>query len=361
VKLARLFDASIVLRQLAHSPLARAGAVAILVASLLAVFADVLASDLPVLARTRGATYILPCVTEPAALSETSCRALRDASAEQEGEWAFCALVPYGPSTTTGKVLAPPSGEHPFGTDARGRDVFSRVVHGARTSLGVGLAAVFAFVTIGVIFGAFAGFFGGVFDALLTRVVETIAAFPTLVFVIVVQALLEKPGTLTMVLAIALTRWTEVARLVRAEVIVVAAEEYTLAARALGASPFRVLRKHVLPNALVPALVAGTFGVASVVLIEASLAFLGLGAPDATASWGETLGQARHHFGAYWLLVFPGVALFATVASLNLLGEALRDALDPRLRDAPARAMQESPRADASPPSAAAFDDSAHA
>jgi peptide/nickel transport system permease protein len=164
--------------------------------------------------------------------------------------------------------------------------------------------------------------------------VETISAFPTLVLVLVVQATVPHPTLWTLLLAIGLTRWPEVARLVRAEVQMVSSQDYVLAARALGAGPFRILRRHVAPNAFAPILVAGAFGLASVVLVEASLDFLRVGAPGGSASWGETLSETREHLGAWWLLVFPGLAVFVTVLSLNLVGEALRDALDPRLRGA---------------------------
>jgi len=157
----------------------------------------------------------------------------------------------------------------------------------------------------------------------------------------VVQAILRREAgdganmatPFTMLLTIAATRWTEVARIVRAEVIFASSQDYTMAARALGAAPWRVFWKHVLPNVLVPALAAAPFGVAAVLLIEAAMDFLGVGLSASTPSWGETLGQARFRPGAWWLLAFPGLVLFLTLVALNLVGEALRDALDPRLRD----------------------------
>ena len=168
--------------------------------------------------------------------------------------------------------------------------------------------------------------------------------------VLVVQALVAHPSVATLLAAIGLTRWPEVARLVRAEVLLVSSQDYVVAARALGAGPWRILRRHVVPNAFAPILVAATFGVASVVLVEASLDFLRAGIPAANASWGETLSETREHIGAWWLLVFPGLAVFVTVLALNLVGEALRDALDPRLRATSAararrrRARSASPR-----------------
>jgi peptide/nickel transport system permease protein len=206
------------------------------------------------------------------------------------------------------------------------------VVHGARTALGLGLSGAAVLVTLGVVLGALAGFVGGFVDALITRAVEALSAIPTLLLVLVVGALVAHPTTSTLLWTIALTRWTELARLVRAEVLLVLGSDYITAARALGASPSRVLRRHVMPNAVGPAIVAAAFGVASIVLAEAAVDFLRVGTPDTLSSWGEALGEARLHAEAWWLVVFPGTALLATLVSLNLIGEAARSALDPRLR-----------------------------
>jgi peptide/nickel transport system permease protein len=183
-----------------------------------------------------------------------------------------------------------------------------------------------------VTMGALAGFLGGLVDAVVTRAVEALSAIPTLLLVLVVSALVPHPTTATLLWTIALTRWTELARLVRAEVLLVLATDYITAARALGASPTRVLRRHVLPNAIGPAIVAAAFGVASIILAEAAVDFLRVGSPDTMASWGEALGQSRLNAGAWWLIVCPGGALLVTLVSLNLVGEAARSALDPRLR-----------------------------
>ena len=320
--------------QLAKSRVARVGAFVLALLALTAVFADFLASDLPIVCGLHGAVYVAPNVVHPAALAGYDCARIR-----ADGGWQLGPLVHFGAEQTESggksEVLRAPfaSSGHPLGTDALGRDVFARVVHGTRTALTFALGAALAFVGVGVGLGALAGFFGGPFDALVSRVVETLTSFPTLVLVLVVQAITPHPSLVTLLVALALTRWTEVARLVRAEVLLVASHDYITAARALGAAPWRVLRRHVLPNAVAPALVAATFGIATVVLIEAALDFLHVGVPDAVASWGETLGEARDHTAAWWLLVFPGAMVFATVAALNLVGEALRDALDPRLRD----------------------------
>lgn len=355
----------IAIAQLGKSRLARAGALVVACLALVAIFADVLASDLPILCRVHGVVYVGPNLTHPPALAGYDCA--RVAQERRPGDWALYPLVRFGPAQTSTALLTGPSlrSAHWLGTDALGRDVFARTVHGTRTALTVGLIAVFAFAGIGIALGSLAGFFGGVMDTLVSRLVETLTAFPTIVLVLVIQAILPKPTMYTLLLALGLTRWTEVARLVRAEVMRVTGEDYITAARALGASPSRVLRRHVLPNAMAPALVAATFGIASVILIEASLDFLRVGLPASVPSWGETLSEARDHSEAWWLLVFPGATVFATVAALNLVGEALRDALDPRMRDGfhPGDAPEHAhgARESALPPSAAAFDESTRA
>jgi peptide/nickel transport system permease protein len=324
----------IALAHLARSRLARLGAVVLATLALVAVFADLLASELPIVCRWNGVVYVLPNVTHPAALADTTCAA--KAKERAPGDWALAPLVARGPTETAedDEILQPPlTRGHPLGTDALGRDVFSRLVHGTRTALGVGMAASIVLVAIGVALGGLAGITGGVLDSIVTRAVESLTAIPTLVLVLVVGALVPHPNTATLLWTIALTRWTDLARLVRAEVLLTLGKDYVTAARALGASPSRVLGRHVLPNAVGPAIVAATFGIASVVLVEAAVDFLRVGSPDTMASWGEALGETRANAGAWWLMVFPGAALLVTLIALNLVGEAARDALDPKLRD----------------------------
>jgi len=314
--------------------LARLARLALTAIVLVAVFADFLASDLPLACHVQGHTYLFPNITRPAALASESCARLREHAGP--GDWSIDPWVRSGPragtSLTGAPRVAPPwtVAGHPLGTDERGRDVFARLVHGARTSLGVGLLAALVFVGLGACLGGLAGFYGGVTDAAVGRLIETLTPFPTLILVLVVQALLPHPSIESMLLAIGLTRWTEVARVVRAEVLLVTSQDYVLAARALGVRPLRVLVRHIAPNAAAPVLVTAAFGIAQVVLIESSLEFLRVGVAS-SVSWGEMLSEARGQPGAYWLLVFPGLAIFTVVAALNLLGEAWRDALDPRL------------------------------
>lgn len=319
------------LRRLVRDRIARAGAFVLACLALVAVFADVLASDLPLACSWHGTTYVMPNVTRPAALDGLDVDRMR---AEQgPGDWILAPLVAHGPLETAGpeeQLQAPLTRGHPAGTDAMGRDLFARLVHGARTALALGLGASLILVAIGVLLGAAAGFVGGAFDSLLTRAVEALTAIPTLILVLVVIATVPHPTTATLVWTIALTRWTELARLVRAEVLTSLATDYVTAARALGAAPLRILWRHVLPNAIGPAIVAAAFGVASLVQMEAAVDFLHVGMPDSMASWGEAMGEARGHEGAWWLVVFPGLALLATLVALNLVGDAARDATDPR-------------------------------
>lgn len=313
----------------------RLGKIGLLIAALLlllSIFADVVASNLPIACKVHGSVFLFPNVTRPAELETLDRHALAS-----ESEWSIGALVPHGPRLAPGEdartLLAPALGQgHPLGTDREGRDVFARGVHGTRSHLVFALAAVLASLALGVLFGATAGLFGGPVDAVVSRVVESVSAFPPLVLVLGIQAAVPRPTLLTLFLAISLTRWPEIARLVRGEVIHASTHDYALAARALGASPMRVLRKHIMPNVRAPLVVAAAVGVSSVVLTEASLDFLRVGTPAGAASWGETMSQFRDAPSAWWLLAFPGLLLVVTIIAYNLMGEAIRNALDPRAR-----------------------------
>ncbi len=243
-------------------------------------------------------------------------------------------LAPYDPDFIDLKqVLMPPSPAHLLGTDTLGRDVLSRIIFGARVSLLVGFVAVGIATLIGLLVGALAGYYGGVLDQILMRLVDLMLCFPTIFLILAVIAVLG-PSIWNIMAVIGLTSWMGVARLVRAEFLSLREREFVVAARALGASDARLIWRHLLPNALTPVMVSATLGVAGAILVESSLSFLGLGVQPPTPSWGNMLTMGKDNIEiAWWLSVFPGLAILVTVMSYNLLGEGIREAIDPRLRD----------------------------
>jgi peptide/nickel transport system permease protein len=243
-------------------------------------------------------------------------------------------LAPYDPTAQldiVGLQNQPPSLAHPLGTDPFSRDVLSRLIYGARVSLGVAFAAVALSVTLGVLLGATAGLVGGAIDALLMRLVDAALSIPRLLLLIVVATLWGHLGIVPLTLLLALTGWFGVSRLVRAETLVVREREFVLAARALGAPLRRILLRHVLPNVMGPGLVAATLAIGNVILLEAGLSFLGIGVRPPAASWGSIIQDgAQRVSGLWWLTFFPGLAILITVFACNALADALRDLLDPR-------------------------------
>jgi len=229
-------------------------------------------------------------------------------------------------------VAAPPSKEHLLGTDQLGRDVLSRIIWGGRVSLLVGFVAVGIAVAIGTLLGAVAGYYGGWVDGLIMRFVDIMLCFPAFFLILAVVALLE-PSIWNIMVVIGLTSWMGVARLVRAEFLSLKEREFVLAARSQGASDLRIIFSHILPNALGPVFVAAILGIGAAILTESALSFLGIGVQPPTPSWGNMLTAGKDNIEiAYWLSLFPGLAILITVLGYNLLGEGLRDALDPRLR-----------------------------
>lgn len=225
-----------------------------------------------------------------------------------------------------------PSRQHLLGTDELGRDTLTRLVYGARVSLGVGFLAVAVALAIGGIIGLCAGFYGGVVDDILMRIVDVVLAIPA-IFLFILMAILFRPNAITLALIIASLSWAALSRLVRGEVLSLRGRDYVLAARSIGARDTRILFRHLLPNALQVVIVAASLGIGQVVLVEAALDFLGLGIQAPTPSWGNMLSNAEVYFThSVWLVVLPGVMIFLTVIASNVLGNALRDAFDPRLR-----------------------------
>ncbi|HTP03972.1 MAG TPA: ABC transporter permease [Nitrospirota bacterium] len=225
----------------------------------------------------------------------------------------------------------PPSKAHLLGTDSKGRDIFSRIVYGTRISLAVAIIASALSLCIGVFFGLIAGYFGGRADIILSQIFDIFLAFPSLLLAIGISAVMP-PGLVSAMLAITLVGWAGFARLVRGLTLSLKEQTYVEASRALGARPSRILYKHILPNALPLILVAGSLRVGGFILLEAALSFLGLGVQPPTPTWGSMISLNRAYINsAPWMVIFPGLAISITVISFNILGDFLRDKLDPRL------------------------------
>jgi peptide/nickel transport system permease protein len=242
-------------------------------------------------------------------------------------------LSPYDPGQIdVQQVLQDPTWKHPFGTDPLGRDVFSRMIYGSRISLMVGFVAVGISTLIGIFLGALAGYYGRWVDNLIMRFVDVMLCFPTFFLILAVIALLE-PNIWNIMVVIGITGWMGVARLVRAEFLSLKERDFTAAEKALGAKDFRIIFRHILPNALAPVLVSATLGVAGAILTESALSFLGIGVQPPTPSWGNILTAGKDNIEiAWWLSLYPGMAILITVVGYNLLGEGVRDSIDPRLR-----------------------------
>lgn len=326
----------IVWKRFRRDRFAMAGLTLVAILFVLSYFAPVLVNNKPIIMRWNDRLYF-PAVAEMAPfrwiLDYPELFTVDfDTVKEDESIALLMPPVPYSPlSTSLDETLRPPGGKHWMGTDNLGRDVFARMLHGAGISLKIGLVAVGIALIIGVFVGALAGFYGGIADMLLSRVIEVVICFPFLFLILAVIVFLP-PSIYNIMIVIGITRWTSIARYTRAEFLRIREQEFTEAARALGASDRKIIFRHILPNSLAPVLVAATFGIANAILIEAALSFLGLGIQPPTPSWGDILALGRQHIEvAWWLATFPGLAIFLTVTAYNLLGEGLRDATDPRL------------------------------
>ncbi|OGQ80398.1 MAG: peptide ABC transporter permease [Deltaproteobacteria bacterium RIFCSPLOWO2_12_FULL_60_19] len=247
-------------------------------------------------------------------------------------------LAPYDPNDQQLRAaLQPPGwfdGAHFLGTDNLGRDVFSRIIYGARVSLLVAVSVVIVSGLIGISLGAISGYFGGKVDFAIQKLVEVVWAFPALLLAITILAFLGQ-GLFNLILALVAQRWIQYCRVVRGQTLSLRGRDFVVATRALGASAARIIGRHLLPNLIQASLVIGTFAMASAIVSEASLSFLGLGVPPEIPTWGTMLADGRAYIStAWWLALFPGASIFVTVLGINLLGDALRDILDPKLKRA---------------------------
>jgi peptide/nickel transport system permease protein len=245
-------------------------------------------------------------------------------------------IAPHPPSAIDPVAFqAAPSPSHPLGTDSVGRDVLSRLIHAGRVSLTVGLLAVGMYVAIGTAIGAAAGYYGGVLDLALSRLMDVMLSFPPLIIILFAVSVFGRPSIWNVIVVLGLLGWPALARLVRGQVLALRDQDFVLAARATGASDARLVVRHILPNALAPVLVAATFGMANAILVEAALSFLGMGVQPPTPSWGNMLTDAQSLTVLErmpWLWVPPGAMILVSVLSINFIGDGLRDALDPSLR-----------------------------
>ncbi len=306
----------------------------------IAILADFLANDKPIIA-THNETLYVPVVKDYLVglgldrwgpdLVNTEWKEL-----EADGKlgWAIWPPIKWRASNQDlVNNLQGPGGDHILGTDAIGRDVLAGMIHGSRIALTIGFLSMSIAISIGVVLGSLAGYYGGWIDIIISRMIELIITLPQFFLIITIVAMFQSGSIWLVMILIGLTGWTGIARFTRGEFLRVRNMEFVSAATALGFESRRIIFRHVLPNALAPVLVTAAFGIASAILTEASLSFLGFGVPPTTVTWGSVLSDARGNITAWWLAVFPGLAIFISVLCYNLIGDGLRDALDPRLRD----------------------------
>jgi peptide/nickel transport system permease protein len=321
-------------RQFKRNYLAVIGLYVVLALVAMALSADFLANDKPLYMIYKGRTYFpvpysylvaLGLAQWPLELLNADYRSLA-------AERAIFPPIPYRPNQIDlTNPFASPSQEHWLGTDRLGRDVMAGIVHGSRYSLSIGFVSVSIALVIGVLLGALAGFFGGWVDLVISRLFELMLAIPTFLLLLTIAAFL-KPSIFYTMIIIGLTGWVGMARFTRNEFLKVRNLDYVTAATAIGLPDRRIMFRHILPNALAPVLVSVVLGIAAAILAESGLSFLGVGVPADTVTWGSILNEARSNTFAWWLAVFPGAAIFVAVISYYMVGEGLRDALDPRLK-----------------------------
>jgi peptide/nickel transport system permease protein len=317
-----------------RNPIALTGFYVVCLLVFVALSADFLANDKPYYLQYHGKVYfpIVRSYMVAARLERWPAELLNVDFKKLEGAKALFPPVPYRPSNINLlEPLEPPSAEHWFGTDKLGRDVMAGMIHGSRISLSIGFVAVGIAVLIGILLGAIAGYFGSWPDLVISRLFEVMLSIPTFFLLITIAALLPPSIYLTM-LIIGATSWVGIARFTRNEFLKIRNLDYVTSAIALGVSDRKVMFRHILPNALAPVIVSVVLGVAGAILVESSLSFLGIGVPAELVTWGSILQEASNTTFAWWLAVFPGAAIFITVLAYYLVGEGLREVLDPRLR-----------------------------
>lgn len=318
-----------------------AGLIAILTLLAVAFFSPVIANRQPIVCKYNGSWYFpgvveviqnIPLTSYLVEKSPPFSMATFNAKrALSDDDFALWPPIAYGPRETSARTLEPPNRIHVLGTDQNGRDVAARIVYGTIVSIQVGIVSMGIATVIGIVLGALAGYFAGWVDLLISRFIEIIQCFPTFFLILAILAWLE-PSIVNIMIVIGLTRWTSIARYTRGEFIRLQKEEYILATRALGCRPIRIMFVHMLPNAIAPVLVTITFGIATAILAEAGLSWLGFGVQQPDPSWGNILRDAYDHLRSAPHLVYPPcVAIFIAVLCYNLVGDALRDTIDPRI------------------------------
>lgn len=340
-------------RRFRRKKLAMAALVYVVIMGLIAVLSPAIVGTKPIVCKYKGRLYF-PCMgyfskswENPVFINDGILNKYPTMLKERDPDsWAVFPLMyndvmrrvkddekpgrPGNPTHNTGV----PSAMNPCGTNAYGYDVAAMMIHGTRIALLVGFVSTGIAAVIGICVGALAGYFGGWVDMFLSRIIEVVMCVPTLVLILACIAIIERPSIFHTMAVIGLTGWTSIARLTRGEFLKLKQSEYVTAARSLGTGQLRIIFRHILPNALAPVLVPITFGIAAAILTESGLSFLGVGSSISTASWGKILSEGRTNLSMWWLTFFPGMAIFFTVLAYNLIGEALQEATDPRLREA---------------------------
>ncbi len=311
-------------REFRKNRLAFGGLVFVIILFLIAIFAPLLANSRPYVYAEKGRVYFPLFINYPE---------LKDADLRADKHTGFKIFPPIAYSYSEydlNSIVIPPGAKHVMGTDEQGRDLLARMIHGSRVSIFIGFIAVAIYVTIGIIIGSIAGYYGGWIDIVISRLIEIIMCFPTFFLILTILALMG-PNLVNVMVVIGITSWPGIARIVRGEFMKLREADFVIASRAVGARDAWIIVRHILPNSLAPVLVSATFGIASTILIESSLSFLGFGVQPPTPSWGDILSQSRDFMDfAWWLTLIPGFAIFLTITAYNLVGEGLQDAIDPK-------------------------------